>query len=542
MRRISCLVLCLLALGVLPAARGAEVLPTFGEVVDVRVINVEVVVTDREGKRVHGLPPDAFTLKVDRKVVDIQYFTEVREGLAIGPPEGAGMVGSVESGAPVGTSFLVFVDDAFSRGPDRDRVLEEVRASLSSLGARDEVAIVAWDGRRVETLTPWTQSRPHIDAALDRAGDRSTGGLIQEFNRREGLIDRRDGDGGPASGPTETGLSLGFPPERRALELARDLQRTTSAVAGAMRGFAGPATGRKVLVLLAGGWPFDPYAAVTGNPGANPNQRIPSGRELLAPMLEAANLLSYTIYGVDTPGLNQAGGADASLGVNTREFDTWNEREDHDTLQFAAADTGGQALINAERVTALSAPIEDTRTYYWLGVGLDRRGDGKAQKIEVEVQGEGLEVRARKGFVDLSREAEVALTLESALSYGESTLPDASLRVEIGAPKKSGARRMKVPVSILLPFDDVTIQPAGKAWKLELELRVAALDEEGGLSEVPLVPLKIDLPTRPEPGQFAWYDTELVLRRAEQDVILALVDPRTLRLIASPAQRVGTPR
>jgi hypothetical protein len=368
--------------------------------------------------------------------------------------------------------------------------------------------------------------------------------LIRSFNRRDGLVDRRAGDGGASGaepGPTETGLSLGLPLERRALEIARDVQRTTAAVAGAMRGFAGPAAGRKALILLSGGWPFDPYAAVSGDPGANPNQRIPSGPELLAPMLEAANLLSYTIYGVDIPGLTQAGGADASLAVNTGEFDSWNEREDHDTLKFAAEDTGGRALLNAERLTALSAPFEDTRTYYWLGVALDRRGDGKPQDIKVEVRGEGLDVRARQGFVDLSREAEVALTLESALSYGESTLPDASLRVEFGAPKKSGARRMRVPVSIRLPFDDVTIQPAGKAWKLELELRVAALDEEGGLSEVPLVPIKLALPTRPAPGQYGWYDTELVLRRAEQDVILALVDPRTLRLIASPALRVGTP-
>src|SRR5688572_6141379 len=37
----------------------------FGEVIDVRVVNVEVVVTDREGKRVTGLQPGDFRLRVD---------------------------------------------------------------------------------------------------------------------------------------------------------------------------------------------------------------------------------------------------------------------------------------------------------------------------------------------------------------------------------------------------------------------------------------------------------------------------------------------
>ena len=38
---------------------------TFGETIDVRVVNVEAVVTDRGGTRVFGLTPDDFLLLVD---------------------------------------------------------------------------------------------------------------------------------------------------------------------------------------------------------------------------------------------------------------------------------------------------------------------------------------------------------------------------------------------------------------------------------------------------------------------------------------------
>ena len=55
----------------------------FGETIDVRVVNVEVVVTDRQGNRVTGLGPGDFRLRVDGKDVPIEYFTEVRGGQAI---------------------------------------------------------------------------------------------------------------------------------------------------------------------------------------------------------------------------------------------------------------------------------------------------------------------------------------------------------------------------------------------------------------------------------------------------------------------------
>ena len=50
----------------------------FDEVIDVRVVNLEVVVTDRSGNRVTGLGPEDFELFVDRRAQDIQYFSEVR--------------------------------------------------------------------------------------------------------------------------------------------------------------------------------------------------------------------------------------------------------------------------------------------------------------------------------------------------------------------------------------------------------------------------------------------------------------------------------
>ncbi|HEY4564566.1 MAG TPA: hypothetical protein VIJ36_16400, partial [Thermoanaerobaculia bacterium] len=83
MKRAWPLALLLSALSLSSAARAAEdVPPSFGESIDVRVVNVEAVVTDRQGKRVNGLKPEDFRLRVDGKEVPVEYFSEVRDGEA----------------------------------------------------------------------------------------------------------------------------------------------------------------------------------------------------------------------------------------------------------------------------------------------------------------------------------------------------------------------------------------------------------------------------------------------------------------------------
>ena len=53
----------------------------FSDVIDVRVVNVEVVVTDKKGNRIRDLDAADFELRVDGESVPIDYFTEVDEGV-----------------------------------------------------------------------------------------------------------------------------------------------------------------------------------------------------------------------------------------------------------------------------------------------------------------------------------------------------------------------------------------------------------------------------------------------------------------------------
>src|SRR5258708_15488130 len=63
--------------------------PLFGETIEVRVVNVEAVVTDKQGNRVPDLKPEDFRLKGDGQPIKIDYFKQVRGRQAIAPVPGA---------------------------------------------------------------------------------------------------------------------------------------------------------------------------------------------------------------------------------------------------------------------------------------------------------------------------------------------------------------------------------------------------------------------------------------------------------------------
>ena len=522
-----------------PAAQAAP-LDVFGETIEVRVVNVEVVVTDRDGNRVIGLPAEDFTLVVDGEVVPIEFFSEVVGGRAVEPDatgEATALPGmpAAVAGESVGTRYLVFIDDYFSIARDRNRLLLELADDLGFLGPDDRMAVVAFDGRQVEMLTTWTGSERELTRVLSDARTRTTGGL----NR---LSELRQHDRALFGARTQRSFDTiqDLPVEQRlfAQQTATKVERSVGAAIAALRGFARP-PGRKVMLLLAGGWPFSAAGYAVGNRTVLESGDVPSGDEVFGPLVDAANLLGYTLYPVDVPGLSDASGADVERGgllatglrvEPEQQFEglsssvlTDRESNIEHSLRYVAEETGGEALINARAVRPLATVAQDTRSYYWLGFTPQRQRDDRRHDVRVRVGRPGLAVRTRDSFLDLSRQAERTMAVESALLFGDPAA-QGSLHVEAGEAQRSGSRRVDVPILVAIPVDFVTLLPQGGKWVAALEMRVAALDEQYRRSEVPSVPLELSFADRPEAGKAIPYRTSLTLRRAEQVVVVSITD------------------
>lgn len=538
--------LCITSLvGTPPVWGGAEPTP-FGETVEVRVVNVEVVVTDRDGNRVSGLGPRDFRLRVDGDEVPIEFFTEVRGGTAVeaqladgSPTQG---IPALAPGSPVGTSYLVYLDELFTLERDRDRLVERLRTQIQALAPEDRMAIVAFDGKRLDMLANWTSNVAELERALKEAERRPAFGMQQLAERRSYDASSRDRllnqrNAGRFRPPPDTRLAVD---ERMyAQEVADDVSRVLDGAVATLRSFASP-PGRKVMLLFSGGWPFSPAEFVADDQLRPVLEReVRGGRDLYGPLADTANLLGYTLYTVDTPGLQGDSDVDASRSGGS--FDSpvgtshVRERLLHDSLEFLAEETGGRALINAAASEPLARAVEDTRSYYWLGFSPTRRRDDRRHEVAVEVLRPGLRVRARDSYLDISRSAEVTMSVESALLFGNAP-SSRPLVLELGRPQAAGRGRMQVPLTVALPADAVTILPAEGGGVANLELRVAAMDDTGASSGIPSLPIQIKTAEKPGPGATLRHSTTLELRTRPHRLVVAVYDVTSDTLLSTTAE------
>jgi VWFA-related protein len=470
-----------LALALTAETKQIEI-PVIGESIDVRVVNVEVVAT-AGGELMRGLTAADFRLLIDGKEVPIEFFTEVAEGTAA--PSAAGPAAPVAPAEAVPRSYLVFVDESFSVAEPRDVVLEKLEADLELMGPKDQMAILAFNGAKIEVLSPWTSDRAALAAVLRQARQREAKGN-KALAQHRGL--QRDEDwliemaeAGAIEGD-EAKAALEAASLRTSPEARTQLGKTALAMAGTLRGFEVP-FGRKVMLLLSGGWSL----------GVAPH--------LYGPVVSAANQLGYTIYPVDV----------ASPTPEILKM-----------LDAVAIQTGGRVLASVKQ-EVFRQVVADSGSYYWLGFTPSWQANDRSHSIRVESKRPGVAMRARTGFPDLSKKTENARKAESVLLFGGDQ-EDRKLKVLLGKAKSLGRKEIEVPVTVGVPVEALALTPSGRGYIAETPLAVVALDGQGGRAEIPLAKLRVAIKELPQAGSLARFQTTLRLRRAPQRLVFTVRD------------------
>lgn len=510
----------------------------FSDVVQVRVVNLEVVVTDRQGNLISGLEPGDFTLLVDGQEQPIDYFSEVRDGEAKdsdvdGPP-------GLDQGRSVGTNFLLYVDDNHTLKHERDRVVRGLIDDLGFLGPKDKMAIVVQSGTRLATLADWTNNRVDLRAALDQLLDAKLyGGAFRSpvwTARATSLARARSASDVTRSVPSSRGTFrfgsslpslgsqrfLGNPADLPSLAFGRepgfapgaqfnnstfqliDLELAMSGALSTMRGFDVP-DGRKVMMMMTGDWPIGGFAQ--GSSNFNTLTEL----DVIQPLIETANLLGYTLYPVND--------------VATKSI--WRNA----SYDRVAARTGGRTLSKRSRV--LADAVQDTRSYYWLGFNPDLVGDNQQHGISIVVNQPGLKVRARNSYVDFSRSAQMAMNTQGALLFSEE-IADTGLELEFGQPRPVGLRKMSVPATVVIPLDALTRLDIRGEDQIQLELRFAVIDATGAQANVPMIPVLLRGEFRA--GDVFEHSTDLTLRRRPHEVLVSIHDPASGKTLLTKSE------
>ena len=536
-----------------PAEPEAE---QFGEVVNVNVVNLDVYVTDKSGKRISGLTKDDFEIFENGKKVAITNFYAVEGGKArvIGdepvpqaePGKPAAPAQAVELPEDQRLRLIVYIDNFNLHPFSRNRVMRELRAFLAQkLRREDQVMLVSYD-RSLHVRRTFTSDPDLVNDALLELEKVSGHAVHHDSERRDALRNIEESrSAGEALAHARSYAQSAF----------NDLSFSIDALKDMVSSLAGM-PGRKAILYVSDGLQMiagqDVFYAVQSkygeqSTGLTESMQFDTSRRLTE-LAATANANRVTFYTIDAAGLRiqssiSAENATAGQGVYIDSIQISNLQA---PLQMLAEKTGGVAIINANQVTPhLEKLSHDFGTYYSLGYTPPHYGDGRYYKIEVKLKQKqkGLQVRHREGYRDKSSETRMSDGTLAALNFPFED-NKFGLQLEFGKMTQSENGHFLVPVVVKIPLDKLVMVPREQSHEARVRLYIAAMDSEGGISDVQQVQLPISIPAGDLPntaGKHYAYSVNLLMRRGDQKVAVGVRDDVAGEAaFVSRAVRVGT--
>lgn len=569
-RSVLGVVVCLMICGAAQAAPPAAQSP-FGEVIEVNVVNVDVHVTDRDGRPVAGLQRDDFEVYEDGKRVKVTNFEAITvntEAAAIRKASPAPSPAAPETPRPEVAPedrlhLVVYVDNLNLDPIHRTRVLEQVRGFLKDLRPEDRVMLVTNDLGLTIRL-PFTGDPAALNASLDEIGRLPAQGATGESDRRTAMrqvLEIREvvrKIEGPCS------RSIMVPAESYAEAARNQALQAIKSMTVLVNSLSG-VPGRKALLYVSDGLPATPGEEVfqllaeicSGGTASgiddvhDPDLEGPidqfKGSEALMKALRFsivedlnrlaahANANRVTLYTLQATGLQGASSAMADYGPNERVLQIPNLQfvqtaNLQNSLTLLATETGGKAILNANDVTLdLVRMKEDLSSYYSLGYVPEHSGDGREHRIEVKVRKPGLQVRSRRSYRDKPAiERTVDRTLAAVYHGFEDNPLEVTLKLGEQIPQGD---RFQVPIKLRIPLFKLAVVPQqDRSYRGQIRLLVSTRDDKGGVSPIRQIQVPLEIPEQQilyAMGQFYEYDLILVLPAGEQHVAIAVRDEGT---------------
>jgi VWFA-related protein len=416
--------------------------PAPGELVlraTTRMVSLDAIVTDREGRPVTDLTRNDFTVLEDGKPQTLATFSAVnRQSSARRQDSPPVLQPHVTTNRPdvieADDRIAVLLLDGLNTPPQNQQYLRQqmLKWLAEHFDPRRKLAVVVLSEKLV-VLQDFTSNPALLKAALERYRA-STSAVARNGGERDlssteitapEISLPSQAVGGPTatpSDPTMPATSGGSSDtiqndinymmrrfEKNAENFARDVRVsiTLDTLQQIARYLAGQ-RGRKSLLWFSTGFPI----AVTGfNPEDMETSRT-YGDKLRA----TTNLLNdahVAIYAIDASGLlggsisdPSQSGRDANGRIAlTVEANRKLANEDfarmrtNDTLERAADDTGGRFFHGNDIANSIAVSLQDAGAYYVLAYyPSNRKWDGRFRQVRVKVARPGVTVRSRQGY------------------------------------------------------------------------------------------------------------------------------------------------
>ena len=455
----------------------------YSEVVDVWRHNLDVIVTDREGRPVTGLTARDFEVLEDGKPREITNFAAY--GHAASPPPSA--AGDTAPPPAPARRLIFFVDDMSVIPRTRQSLVKSAHALIDTMRPGDEGAVVR-PGKVGERISvDFTGDADALRARFEKAVE---GGTIRADVGFEAENRRFQQEAAFASSRAET-LQVA----RRHATLVRRRVELRLATLRAVVATLAPLPGRKMLVIATESLPaapgreffdsdltnFEITEAPVDKPALTIGDYAKTGyvdfKPVIREIARTASSNGVTIYSLRPElDLRIAPGENRSAEIMHRAMANTDE-----TMQILTATTGGVAGTGASRMDdVLLQAAADAQSYYSLAFRAAATRFDSPHKVVVRVRNHPeYAVRARNEVARKSPQREMNDRVVAGLFTAD--MPnDLGIAIRASEPKPAPGKRGRfaVDVDVAVPMGRLTFLPSGKRQRARFTVHYAITSTE----------------------------------------------------------------
>ncbi|MGA8810177.1 MAG: VWA domain-containing protein [Thermoanaerobaculia bacterium] len=507
--------------------------PKLTESIDVRVIGVDVVVTDKKGNSVTGLTRDDFQIFENGVEKPISNFYEIEGKTAaqavVVPTPGVPAPPKEEINEQLRRRIILYIDNLSLAPFNRNRVFKQMKEFVKDAMRPGDEAMVATYNRSLKIRAPFTRDAVQIQQTLDAIAGESALGTTNRNEFKD--VTSRINDAETYDDATATARAY-------AQSVEHDLRQSVESISGLLTTLAG-VEGKKILVLTTEGFQIQPgreaftlIDEVAREKGWQSSSMLEAmgfnANSLIESIARTANANSITIYPIHAGGLaagNEGMTADnqQATSYNVTSAAASNTTE---SLQLMAEMTGGLVTARTNNFAGAFKNIQrDLDSYYSLGYRAGTERVDRQRELEVRVKNRNLRVRNRQTFVEKSTFQDMSDRVIANLLY-KTKANDLGIRVKVDSPVPSNDL-FRVPVEIHIPIDNLTLLQQGEAYMGGFSIYVVVGNKDGDMSDVSRKSHQITIPVTNfanSKGKYYTYTLDLICERGLNKISVGVVD------------------
>jgi VWFA-related protein len=462
-----------------------------------RLVQVDVVVTDKTGNPITGLNKSDFTVLQDGKPQTVTAFeahvpwTAGADELRTAAPEPELPPNTYTNRQPTGggqTWNIVLYDHVNTPISDQQYAREQLLTVVKSLPTSSPAALVLLNNQNLEMLQDFTVDRDALLQKTERLHPAQSLLLTSQLQNERAMGDMAQVD--------KFGHLRSAYAQTEALRLRARTDTTVVAFKALARALAGY-PGRKNVIWLSGSFPIQigPKLSARSDPWRD-------SRSFLTSIEEAGALLAdfrVAVYPVDVRGLQRTGiditlsPAESGLYLGSGDYNNGsvdatanllrqeaeNLYDERSTMTEIADETGGHAFVGTnDLAAAMKRAFVDGATFYTLAYTPDKNDNQTTyHHIEVKLNREGVKLSYRRGYyyvVPKSSSGAAAQSLRDLLDVSMLPATSISFRVTLKPVRHS------VEIEYLVSPNHVTFMDSRDNGKrVVLDCIAVAFDQNG---------------------------------------------------------------